>query len=623
MTTIDYVKLRQYCIDHGLNYGEELRKQLTSPRDAYKKSQQSVSSPPVQLATPSTKPEKLTAIVSPAPVSIRPAEDLVVETLDQLRNSKSLPQIYLKQVVELFNAKNPQLDTSCSPTGFVSGVIYQYALKTSSAKTFNSPEELKQALGMPFSEDSLKHILGILPDEYIMTHYPLNTDPEFKYPAFVTTKGSDYSIEGTKMWSTESKRLVRALFLEKVQDLIRGFHNAQETQKTLIDTKIADMTRQTKTVSKEHLTFEFLFNQKGGFFTFSNSYLRDHVSKDVSLMKKYNERYTVTKNSSERKIIFTFKDVETRDTMLAHWNAYVLKDRLSYASKVKVSPADNHKNEKTIDRLQSAIDNLKLERQELLNQKLHASYLGLEGVTFGSYLGLHALCAQEKTPLDSIIFEYDKRSANIMQSIIRANPQQALCNVHVYNRNIDDAILLDFPSHDLFSLSKSDDEWLVKYTNDNSTSTAPLMTLSLYQSLIDAKSRRQTDSHLAREYRVSQGFLDVLSRRDTRQFNIVFLDYVGGLNDMEKKKLVLDSLFKRRLTDNAIIGITINTSPYINRVVSAADIPDLSKEFLESIIHTHNYTIVEKPVIEPYANPKSSMLFMCYHVKKTNAPPTH
>lgn len=246
----------------------------------------------------------------------------------------------------------------------------------------------------------------------------------------------------------------------------------------------------------------------------------------------------------------------------------------------------------------------------------HVRYLGLEGPGFGSFLPLaHAFSI---TPLVGTFVEYDFRCYNLMRSLQRANLTRLLEHSETILGDVDERILLDFVKDEHIQLIKKDRsaEWQVRY--DAPRRKTEYIPLESYHALLDELDNGIASREMAARYGISERFVHATTNRQKGTFDVVFLDYVGGLTS--KRRQALEYLISRRLSERAVVAATLNVAHRITPLHRAGSASEMSSTFFDRITNafaTRGYIARDMINREYRESPTTDpMCFHAYYVER-------
>lgn len=232
-------------------------------------------------------------------------------------------------------------------------------------------------------------------------------------------------------------------------------------------------------------------------------------------------------------------------------------------------------------------------------------YLGLEGPNFASFREIHKIVKQHNKNLSGLFVEHNNRSANLMRSIVRAHENEFRSS-YIIEGNIDDIILLDIPKNYRVKLLHSDNGRLVDFLGEQ-------IPLNEYYKLIDAIDSGESFSSVFKRTSLSNRFISEMANRFIGNFDVVFLDYVGG--HTHKRNDVLESLVKHRINNQAVIAVTYNVA---NRIVrnGREQIQNSIFDKVFEIFSHAGYKVVEGICPENYQDSADIMCFHTYFINR-------
>lgn len=249
-----------------------------------------------------------------------------------------------------------------------------------------------------------------------------------------------------------------------------------------------------------------------------------------------------------------------------------------------VSWDSKHKDEVRKKLAEFAVQNLGKRSPHPVKERI--SYLGLEGPRYGSFIPIATAFKQEGIAVQGTLVEYDSRSFRLMQSVQKAGLCGLVDDTQAIFGDIDDQIILDFVKDPSVSLVRRDNRegsssLQVKYAPPR-RKHAEYLPIDQYDSLLNDLGKGSSSKKLAKEYGVSESFIETVQDRHEGRFDLVYLDYVGRITP--KRKLAIESLIKRRLADRAVVSATVNVAHRITPMSDQGPVASIPQVFFERVM---------------------------------------
>jgi hypothetical protein len=236
-------------------------------------------------------------------------------------------------------------------------------------------------------------------------------------------------------------------------------------------------------------------------------------------------------------------------------------------------------------------------------------YLGLEGPNFRSYREILNKARECGISLPGLFVEQENRTANVMSSFIRAYPDE-FRGAFMLRGDVDNAVMLDFAKERRLNLHRRDKE--VVYCGER-------MSLDDYSSLLNRVDKGDSTWKLSERYGVSREFVQAATNRFVGNFDVVFLDYMGEMND--ERAEVLGTFAERRLNDKAVVAVTYNVAPRIlgrrNNVLTSEQMEEAFRGHTINMFSKLGYRVVND-LSERYKDSTDEMCFQAYSVRRKN-----
>lgn len=536
-------------------------------------------------------------------------EKIVKEVVETFKGSEGL--VALEKIVETVEETLTDEDIdhrtiANSPLkGIVSNILYDMAQKEKNKtiekegcnKKVKFPvrkTDLKKFLGINLTIASIDHVVGSLKPEYIRKNYKLNNNK------LEDEDGKSYSIEGTKSWSGEQKRIAKE---EKLCSLIqKEIIDPIIEQRTKVKEELTQVTDQmlepTTSQKKEHVGFMITFKEVGDYFNFKNNkqsafyrQLTEIKGAEIKATRESGVEITWENEEAKNKIDGVIKKIRNSTSPFIH-------KKLEIAN---IEIKDDAKEEK--DKLRARKRELEQTLNTLSNKKV--TYLALEGANFGSYLVIKELLESNNLRMEAVIPEYDYREANLMASVKKAYPE-LFPETQIILKDVNELILLDFPKSSGLEI-----KYLPEQGGDHVMSHGKrVLPLKEYHKLLKDLDQGKDKAGIAAKYNVTKTFLEAANNRYKGTFDIVFLDYYCG--ETPRRQLSLKKLTSR-LSDEAIIAVTTNLAKRVSRGQDPRTL--LEKQF-DMLKDMEELEVLNYEVKDEYKDSKEPMGLIVYHVKK-------
>ncbi len=197
------------------------------------------------------------------------------------------------------------------------------------------------------------------------------------------------------------------------------------------------------------------------------------------------------------------------------------------------------------------------------------NYLGLEGPNFRSFLELAHSAKGEGVELKGTFVEYNRRTYNLMESIINSNlGQKVFENSRLIFGEINELMHLDFVRDENIRCDwdkRKLNGMKVDLVHYNGTD---IEYVDYLQILDDINQGNLTEKELLDKWKdldihkkykndwnkgLSEEFLETMMNRYEEKFDVVFLDYMGQI--IPRFLLSLENLVQRRINERALIAI--------------------------------------------------------------------
>ena len=545
---------------------------------------------------------------------------------------------FVRQISTKFDEQNISIGPDNLPRGFISSVLYDYAQAKKSdvngsidlrRAKINNPvtsDEVKRSLHVNFGEPVDDYIVGILDPKYVRNVYSLSN---FGIVAR-DSQGQEHqfpNIEGEKSWGGEEKNKVRDKWLEFVKGkLIVPLQDRINATEQSIGTRNEEIAKLQKEVSEyERKKSSGQIRKVEYRFTGSRGDLDWLEGEFINRLPKSKKQGIIFVRSEDKKVITVVFErgakTNPQQLFLEVWGNFVTNS--SNAKEIEENlknityKIDLSESSKRVSSSRSSISELELTLKQLEETKQRIgtiNYLGLEGPNFASYLALASVLPSQ-IRLIGTVGEYSYRRFNIMRGL-----QQGLDNADVlrrcclHQRNIDDLILLDFvrdPKVVLKTQRENREVWFTSRGKQRSIS------LASYNDIIRQLDQGIEPEEIAAKYIISHDFVHAIQEREKAKFDVAFLDYVGPFSPV--KKLVLETLLKRRLSDECVIAVTFNASDYANHArssgVKASQVTDKMFTVIPEICKKYGFTALDFDFCD-YQDSNDKMSFQTYHIKR-------
>lgn len=601
---IDITQLREDCLKNGLDFLTELRK-LTrmAPEEQITQPQTTVTLPP---------PHPPVSLVKPKVASIPQVSkgNIIIDKLKELNQSETSP-MSLERFVSLIKPSLAGIEFAyqCPLEDYVADNLFDYAkeelfdsIQTTQEAEFTrriiQPDnkiEWKKVLSC-FDDKAIEQILGRLEPGYIRKTYPLNKSFEF-----INEDGKIFNIGGTDNWDSENKKATRVVLLKHIKECLVDpittregsrrviTYRQLEEERDALEKKVDDFT---KGRSENSLQYGVSCYDGGALNTFIKFFIplakdKHHITLD--------SHYSRKQNNAE----LTFSSKEDKDRFMKLLEEKRKEFRYLDRTRFDMTPLQTKEEIATIHRLKNVRDDLKK-----YSDKPVLRYLGLEGPNFRSYLQIFKLLKENEIGLNSYIPEYHHRKYNLMRGVIEAH-SGAFNGVKVRQTSLDDLILLDFVEHPQLGLK---DNRIVVFKGQE-------IPLVKYHELM-RELKEKSSKELADKYAVSQELVRELSNnRYDGKFDIAYLDFNGPMSN--KREKVLECLVKNRLSDNAIMAMTINTSSYVNRKLRRVkNIMDDVIGYFSNLTENEGYDVAMDFHAANYRGSEADMTFFSFPIKR-------
>ncbi|MBN1275066.1 hypothetical protein JXA12_02140 [Candidatus Woesearchaeota archaeon] len=526
----------------------------------------------------------------------------IVESLRERKAEADLETITARFERELRERK---VESPAGPLmGYVSNALYREAQRAKDrslqGEKYKQPvteDELAERLEIRLDDTSVAHVMGRLSPAYVREHYPLTRGK------LQDEHGRPYSIEGSRSWDGKHKAETRERLVSFIEgSLLKGYLERKEELERELDMAKESLASEKRGNGKELVGYVLRQDEKGAFMKFknqrnSNSLYQRLLSVDCARVRTGACDIRITwENEKARaaveRIIKDIREAQKRGT----------PQYLGAAFRV----------EKKEERLESGCEQSDLEVKvaelkrslgELTGTPLR--YLGLEGPCFGSFLEVKEAVEGYGFKLVAVLPEYLPREANLMRSVIAAYPE-AFAGVEVIDRNVNDAILLDFikdPAVGVGYVKGRRGEWVTCHGE-------AVMPLRQYQEMVELLGGGASPEVYAREHGVDEDFVERAMERYEGQFDVVFLDYFCGESYRRSKGV---RQLVRRLGDGAVVAITTNLA---GRVNFGKDTSDVLYQQLERFLADERIVVEDFVGMPKYSDGKEPMGFVAYHVKR-------
>jgi len=566
MNSEEFQRIREYCIKNGLDIYEFLRQR--------------------------EQPERILELEGPKP------ESLIRRAISKVRKSSSsthpLEEI-VRETQKLFREYEVVSDLNCPLEGYVSEVLYEIAQSEKFRKEREPANRRKLKISDPVTEQDLCAVLKINFDLDTIRRITGRINPDIirrEYPIInfrlADAKEISFNIDGSKCWEGKQKLLSRKLFMDFIDKHLLPENNGREkisAQLIEVEAEIESLQRRPseKTVTGYRISFQ---NERGSLIKFDRSDMPRITTKFRNLQVERSHKYF---------------DLKVDDvTQLAELKKEIDRTNAQALNRLTITPIREKRliPDLGLEALREQRRNLQ-RQNAVLGQQVPLFYLGLEGPSFNSYFALLDLAESKGQRLKALIPEYQYREANLMESVVQAHADgHFFRETTVARRNIDDLILLDFARNpQVYIERKSFQSERVVYKDES-------LPIEQYHQL--SERLEEDPRRLAKEFGVSQQFVEAVSDRYEGKLDIVFLDYVGG--DTEKRHRVLQRLI-RKLNDKAVVAITTNVSQRINQ---GRDTPQIPQIQFEKIMKLKDICVQE--VTDPYfyKDNQDEMCFIAY-----------
>lgn len=664
--------LRKYCIENRLNFidafaeAEEILKQkpvqeyrlrLVTPKPKEtkvvierKKPLQREAQKRKKEEQPQRKEEIKRELKTPEEVVYRVLQEFRAEKF--LRNVGTIEEIATRVSSDLTNL-NITTSMNCPLESYVADVIYDRALELKYGKKRGelhrghlTSEDFRRRFFVTFGEEAVNHIIGKISPEYIKSHY-IFVDREMKYRGSNGEIVTSPNVEGAKCWDNGHKRDVR----KKLVDFVaRNLVEKRKEKERIFDARIEELER-------EYVILKERENEKKGeleecreesaitHIIKAEPYMVDVFRKEVlggravKKRRKVNEEGEVIDGKHFRRITVEFDSSSPGRQQLTQFEENFTSFKAIHQQHIRDGRIEaNILNVETIFRsrrenaaeLERKIDEINKRKRQIENTKedfdrekkrLHTiSYLGLEGPAFGSFLALSEGMTALGYNAKGYFVENDFRLSNLMRSII----QSGLCEKvfdrsNLAYRDIDNLMLLDFVTNREVRvvqhneiLEDNNSKLHVQYKTER-------IEIPRYYKVLDEIDQHVPLDKISRDNKISEDFVSVISERDKRKFDVVFLDYIGRMTKTRSK--AMESLIKRRLKDNAVIAATINTDFRVNprRIYGPAKlIANALFDDFSDIVENAGYRITDMGQVKynEAEQKKDTMCFQVYSLEK-------
>tara|TARA_Y100000034_G_scaffold96328_1_gene117244 strand:+ start:3542 stop:4813 length:1272 start_codon:yes stop_codon:yes gene_type:complete len=237
----------------------------------------------------------------------------------------------------------------------------------------------------------------------------------------------------------------------------------------------------------------------------------------------------------------------------------------------------------------------KQKTRELLSEFIHKylitdetdslNYLGLEGPNFRSFLELAYSAKEKDVEINGTFVEYDNRTYNLMESIINSKlGKEVFKNSKMIFGDINTLLPLDFvkdPEVKFIVNRKypwnTDHGGIIEQKRDMVQYQDVDIDYEYYQAILDDIDKeglttqeildKRADMEIHKKHYsfgmhegLEEPFIEMMMDRHEEKFDVVFLDYMGGVTD--RFLWSLEQLIQRRVTDNAIVAVVHNRAPH-------------------------------------------------------------
>tara|TARA_Y100000310_G_C20686911_1_gene819606 strand:+ start:1172 stop:2965 length:1794 start_codon:yes stop_codon:yes gene_type:complete len=587
-------ELRQYCLDNNLNFFDVLNSE--DKPEAPKRKKVTSKRKPARKKTTRVRPRKKRSSL----------KNLVLDSLDEMRgvfsNGEDVSLDNFVGMLELDVQKGGYTpDSNCSLRGYVCSVLYEYAEESKFGRKYSKKitepikaSELKKLLDLDFGEEGFRRIAGTLDSEIVETEYPLNEG------IFQDENGEEFDIEGVKSWGSSHKSKIRGKLVELVRNHVIS-PIAEERRK--LEQERVRLNSEMETSSEEQiLDYEIKSGNPSPLMALKKWLKYTALNPSLEGADQELIQGIKIKHSNGKKSIVSFASEDSRKYFDNKLKLFFSK-RPQQKELIEVKRNQN-KSQKTAG-LERKLNGINSSVGDIKNE---FNYLGLEGPNFSSFFLLKGAFKDAKMKMGALLPEYSHRSSNLMASLIGAYPED-FSGAVVEERNVDELILLDFPKNPNFKIEPINSHYSVVFDSER-------IDLDDYQNLLDDIDKKLTSSHLSNRYNVSEKFIEAASERHVGKFDVVFLDYFGGI--YERRDKALEILLRRRVSDRAILAATSNLNPRVNHKVLVPDIPDHFFDRVSKICEKEGIDINDLSD-EQYKDGKNEMYFAAYELERNNS----
>ncbi len=573
----DITALREHCIQNGLNFFTELKK----IQDAKKEG----------LAQASFLIEKLAKKTQISP-------DIIIdEKLRELEKTQA-PSMSLDRFVDIIKKSLEEANIpaiyNCPLRDYVANAIYNFIDQKTNKK--HTREEIKQKTLGRLDDLAITEILGELRPEYIRQKYPLNKSNEFR-----DARGTSFNVGGTECWPGKKKEDTRETLLDFVD--IQLLQNCElNIDREKAESRINSLKQQLAELEANRkdkaLNFEVSHSGGGDLHSFIKYFVKFTTEK-----KKINMTTSYQKKSKTASLLF--KSQEDKNKFLGEINDAGIRHRYKYLNSIRLIPMQTKEEQAVKENLEKL--SVPTRGDGMAKSRPAIRYLGLEGPSFCSYLQLSNMLWKKGVNMTGYVVEYNQRHYNLMKSIKNAGLITPLNNVKLRYGNIDDMILLDFPDDSNITLSDDD---TVAFKQQK-------MPLEKYHSVIAALNKGTSSKEISSQFDISDAFLKAIADKDTRKFDVVFLDFNGPTS--QKREKAMEYLIKNRLSNNAVIAATLNISHFVNpaRHKEVKTLKDRITNAITNPFFAEGYNCRDDINDTAYTDNKSNMYFVvCRGEKK-------
>ncbi len=556
--------------------------------------------PPIETLSRDTLSSKTTPSTETAE-DAPTIKELVVRTLDEVRTSgKSITLDTLCDLIAVDMQKAPAPDSNTPLKGLVADALYEYASeaktaglheRTAKRNQLQNPvaaEELEGLLHVRIDDLGARRIVGELSAQVIQEAYPIH-DGKFQ-----DEDGNSYNIEGAINWDRAGKRTARERLVAYAEQDVLAPLQEEHAQRIAELEKQREKLKERASIPRKNNHTIILSGERGPLMTLDHRFVKGF------LYEQNTEGITIDPSINERRIEVECETETDRQRFLAMWEEFSGRNNFCQAISMS-SRTEGHGNrrKRLLNNVQLIEEQLKIFRTETID----IEYCGLEGPHFASYLSLRDAAARRGIGIHTTAVEYDRRLANIMESIVETNPDGLFSDVDVLWGNIDKYLLADRLLPESLHLSGRAGDYTVMSGNDS-------IRLQRLYDLADGESL--STQHASASFGVSPAFVEMVRERSTRPFDILFLDYIGPFS--RKRLQTLETVMQRHVNDRAVIGATYNAAKAKNPL----QIDEWSARMLE-----HVWQLAEKNELEiqnidshEYQDGWAPMFFLVYSLRR-------